>query len=48
VPLPADPFTGQPFRYEITGKTAHLRGTPPSAEAKNPSYNLHYEVTVRK
>jgi hypothetical protein len=48
VPLPDDPFTGKPFRYEVTGNTAHLRGTPPSAEEKNPSYNLHYEVTVRE
>jgi hypothetical protein len=48
VPLPADPFTGKPFRYELAGSTAHLRGTPPSAEEKNPSYNLHYEVTVRE
>jgi hypothetical protein len=48
VPLPDDPFTGKPFRYEITGNTAHLRGTPPSAEAKNPSFNLHYEVILRK
>ena len=29
VPLPDDPFTGKPFRYEVIGKTAHLRGTPP-------------------
>ena len=48
VPLPDDPFTGKPFRYEVTGNTAHLRGTPPSAEAKNPSFNLHYEVTLQK
>ena len=48
VPLPDDPFTGKPFRYEVTGNTAHLRGTPPSAEEKNPSFNLHYEVTLRK
>jgi hypothetical protein len=48
VPLPDDPFTGKPFRCEITGNTAHLRGTPPSAEAKNPSFNLHYEVILRK
>jgi hypothetical protein len=24
VPLPADPFTGKPFRYEARGSTAHL------------------------
>src|ERR671933_203637 len=29
VPLPPDPFTGKPFRYQVDGDTAHLRGTPP-------------------
>ena len=48
VPLPVDPFTGKPFRYKVEGETAHLRGSPPPAEAKNPGYNLHYVVTVRK
>jgi hypothetical protein len=47
VPLPDDPFTGKPFLYEVNGNTAHLRGTAPSAEEKNPSYNVHYEVSVR-
>ena len=48
VPLPDDPFTGKPFRYEVTGNTAHLRGTPPCGEEKNPSFNIHYEVTLQK
>jgi hypothetical protein len=48
VPLPVDPLCGQPFRYEVDGTTAHLRGTPPKAEENNPSFNLHYEVTLRK
>ena len=48
VPLPDDPFTGKPFRYEVTGNTAHLRGTPPSGMEKDPSYHVHYEVTLRK
>ena len=48
VPLPDDPFTGKPFRYEVTGQTAHLRGTPPPGKEKDPSYNVHYEVSVRK
>jgi hypothetical protein len=48
VPLPVDPFTGKPFRYEVSGPTAHLRGTPPPGEEKNPAYNLHYELTIRK
>jgi hypothetical protein len=37
VPLPNDPFTGKPFRYEADGTTAHLR-----------TDRDHYQVTVRK
>lgn len=48
VPLPVDPFTGKPFRYELKEGTAHLRGNPPRGEEKNASYNLHYEITIRK
>jgi hypothetical protein len=48
VPLPDDPFTGKPFRYEVDGTTAHLRGSPPPGDEKNPAYNVHYEVTIRK
>jgi hypothetical protein len=48
VPLPDDPFTGKPFRYEVAGDTAHLRGTPPSGMEKDPAYNVHYQVILRK
>jgi hypothetical protein len=48
VPLPVDPFTGKPFRYEVMGNTAHLRGTPPSGMEKVPAYNIHYEVILQK
>jgi hypothetical protein len=48
VPLPDDPFTGKPFRYEVTGNTAHLRGTRPQGEEKNLPFNIHYEVTLQK
>jgi hypothetical protein len=48
VPLPDDPFTGKPFRYEVRGATAHLRGTPPSGMEKDPTYNFHYELTLQK
>jgi hypothetical protein len=48
VPLPNDPFTGKPFRYEVTGNTAHLRGTSPDAEKTNAAANIHYEVTIQK
>ena len=48
VPLPDDPFTGKPFRYEVMGNTAHLRGSPPPGEEKDPEFNIHYEITLRK
>jgi hypothetical protein len=48
VPLPDDPFTGKPFRYEIIGETAHLRGSPPPGMENDPAYRVHYEVTLQK
>jgi hypothetical protein len=48
VPLPDDPFTGKPFRYELVGRTAHLRGTPPPGLEKDPAFNVHYELTLQK
>jgi hypothetical protein len=48
VPLPVDPITGKPFRYELIGNTAHLRGSPPTGQEKVPPFNVHYEVTVQK
>lgn len=48
VPLPNDPFIGKPFRYKVENGTAHLRGTPPRGLEKNPAYNVHYEITLRK
>jgi hypothetical protein len=47
VPLPDDPFTGKPFRYKVEGTTAHLRGSPPPGEEKNPGFNVRYEITIR-
>jgi hypothetical protein len=48
VPVPDDPFTGKPFRYEVTGATAHLRGSPPRGQEKIPAFNVHYEITIQK
>jgi hypothetical protein len=48
VPLPDDPFTGKPFRYELIGTTAHLRGSPPSCLEKEAAFNVHYEFTIQK
>jgi hypothetical protein len=48
LPLPDDPITGKPFRYELIGNTAHLRGSPPPGEDKDPIANVHYAVTLQK
>ncbi len=48
VPLPDDPFTGKPFRYELKGSAAHVRGTPPKSMANSPPYNIHYVLTLQK
>jgi hypothetical protein len=48
VPLPADPFTGKPFAYKREGTIARLCGRPPRGEEKNPTYNIRYEISIRK
>jgi hypothetical protein len=48
VPLPDDPFSGKPFRYERHGTTAHVSGSPPVAEQNNAKFNVHYELTLQK
>lgn len=48
VPLPMDPFTGKPFRYEVKDGVGHLRGTPPKGYEDLAHLNLHYEITIRK
>jgi hypothetical protein len=48
VALPDDPFTGKPFRYEVNGETAHLRGSPPPGKENDPAFRVHYEVTLQK
>jgi hypothetical protein len=47
VPLPDDPFTGKPFRYDVDDKIAHLRGGSSGDKAKGPAGEVHYEVTVK-
>jgi hypothetical protein len=47
VPLPPDPFTGKPFLYEVDGRKAILRGTPPRGLEKRADFNVQYEVTLR-
>jgi hypothetical protein len=48
VPLPVDPYTGNPFRYQVEGGMAHVRGSPPKGQENVPVYNLHYELTIAK
>jgi hypothetical protein len=48
VPLPDDPYTNKPFRYEASGDSFHVRGGPLKGEEKAPYMNVHYHVTVRK
>ena len=48
VPLPVDPITGKPVRYEVIGETAHLRGTPPPGHENVPIFNMHYEISFSK
>ncbi|MHB1556831.1 MAG: hypothetical protein ACYC61_05035 [Isosphaeraceae bacterium] len=47
VPVPDDPFTGKPFRYERVGASGHLRGSPPRGAEKDSAFNIHYELTLR-
>jgi hypothetical protein len=42
VPLPADPFTGQPFIYHREGNTAFLESFGPQ-----PTSNLRYQIEMR-
>ena len=47
VPLPNDPITNKPFLYELSGKTAHVRGTAPKGDENNRFFNTHYELTLK-
>jgi hypothetical protein len=47
VPVPDDPVTGKPFRYEVIGNTAHIHGSPPFGLEQVPQYNVHYEVALQ-
>jgi hypothetical protein len=46
VPLPNDPMTDKPFRYEVKDGVAHLRSSPPAGREIPAVYNLHYEIRV--
>jgi hypothetical protein len=48
LPLPPDPFTGRPFRYEVLNGVASVRATPPPGREGDATLNRVYEVRVRK
>jgi hypothetical protein len=48
LPLPVDPFTGEPFRYSVDGPLAEVRGSPPRGETTSAAYNVRYVVNLRK
>jgi hypothetical protein len=48
VPVPPDPMTGLPFKYELDGKTAALTVPPPRGERANPGNCVRYEITIKK
>ncbi|HYH68859.1 MAG TPA: hypothetical protein VD866_29470 [Urbifossiella sp.] len=48
LPLPHDPFTGKPLRYEVTNGAAVIRGTPPPGREGEATLNRVYEVQLRK
>jgi hypothetical protein len=48
VPVPVDPFTGQPFLYTFENGIATLRGSPPAGQEKSAAYNIRYEIKIAK
>jgi hypothetical protein len=48
VPVPDDPFTGRPFRYEMKNEAAVLQGSPPPGCESDATFNVRYEIMIRK
>jgi hypothetical protein len=48
LPLPSDPFTGRPYRYEVLNGVASVRATPPAGREGDATLNRVYEVNLRK
>lgn len=48
MPVPHDPFTNRPLRYEVTDGVAVIRGTPPPGRETDATLNRVYEVQLRK
>jgi hypothetical protein len=48
LPLPNDPFTNRPFRYEVLNGVGVVRGTPPPDRRADATLNRVYEVEIRR
>ena len=48
MPLPDDPYTGKPFRYELTGDDGPPSRHSARPTATEPAFNIHYELTIHK
>lgn len=47
VPVPLDPYTGNPFVYDVKGDTFGITGAPPAGEQPNIINQTRFEVTLR-
>jgi hypothetical protein len=47
LPLPPDPYTGEPIQYRVAGNIAHLRCATPTEQASLTTY-VRYEVVLRR
>jgi hypothetical protein len=48
VPVPLNPYTGQPFDYRLEGDTAILTAAPPAREPLHSGNSRRYEITLAK
>jgi hypothetical protein len=48
VPVPTDPFTGQPFDYRLDGDKAVLTAPPPAGEPPHEGNSRRYEIKLAK
>ena len=48
VPVPIDPYTGQPFDYRLDGDTATLTAPPPIGEPPHEGNSRRYEIKLAK
>jgi hypothetical protein len=48
VPIPTDPMTGKPFKYQARGNQATLYAGPPPGEEPHQRNAIKYVITLRK